>query len=616
MIAVTDPPRRSTDRTMQHTGPVRPVPHMNIRGTMTEPKNGLQNNNEPKPQNADNASASENKAGNASAASTDASLQAHEKSGNTHSGWKGWVLSAIAVIIVAAIVFAVVNHTRAGKESATQAGTPAQTVTIGLKLAPTNLDIRNTAGSSLDQVLIGNVYEGLVSRNEENKVVPALAKSWEVSDDGLTYTFHLNKGMHFSNGDELNADDVVWSIQQLEEKQYHDADALRNFKSISAPNADTVVITLTKPYSQLLWALSGRAGLVFDKDAKYVAKTQAVGSGPYKVAKFTPNNSIELVADENYWGSNKPKTKNIVIPYFADDNAAVNALKSGDVQVLAPITYALAESALDARIETKSSDSNGTEYSKESGDLTSRFVVKVGDGTDKYVLAMNNAKGKATADKKVREAIRYAIDHDQLIASRGGVDAKLGGPIPSLDPGYRDLSSKYPHDIEKARELMKQAGYSADHPLKLTLTYPNTYGTELGEQLRSQLKEAYIELKVNVVEFSTWLQDVYTDKDYDLSMVDHNESHDFSQWTRPDYYYGYDNRKVQQLYEEAMGATNDDARDAKLAEAAQTVSEDAAADWLFNYRVATAMDKGVEGFPLNMNQTFMPLAQLTYTPAK
>ena len=563
MIAVTDPPRRSTDKTMQHTGPVRPMPHMNIRGTMTEPKNGLQNNNEPKPQNADNASASENKAGNASAASTDASLQAHEKSGNTHSGWKGWVLGAIAVIIVAAIVFAVVNHTRAGKESAIQTVTPAQTVTIGLKLAPTNLDIRNTAGSSLDQVLIGNVYEGLVSRNEENKVVPALAKSWEVSDDGLTYTFHLNKGMHFSNGDELDADDVVWSIQQLEEKQYHDADALRNFKSISAPNADTVVITLTKPYSQLLWALSGRAGLVFDKDAKYVAKTQAVGSGPYKVAKFTPNNSIELVADENYWGSNKPKTKNIVIRYFADDNAAVNALKSGDVQVLAPITYALAESALD-----------------------------------------------------VREAIRYAIDHDQLIASRGGVDAKLGGPIPSLDPGYRDLSSKYPHDIEKARELMKQAGYSADHPLKLTLTYPNTYGTELGEQLRSQLKEAYIELKVNVVEFSTWLQDVYTDKDYDLSMVDHNESHDFSQWTRPDYYYGYDNRKVQQLYEEAMGATNDDERDAKLAEAAQTVSEDAAADWLFNYRVATAMGKGVEGFPLNMNQTFMPLAQLTYTPTK
>jgi peptide/nickel transport system substrate-binding protein len=121
---------------------------------------------------------------------------------------------------------------------------------------------------------------------------------------------------------------------------------------------------------------------------------------------------------------------------------------------------------------------------------------------------------------------------------------------------------------------------------------------------------------VNVVEFSTWLQDVYTDKDYDLSMVDHNESHDFSQWTRPDYYYGYDNRKVQQLYEEAMGATNDDERDAKLAEAAQTVSEDAAADWLFNYRVATAMGKGVEGFPLNMNQTFMPLAQLTYTPTK
>lgn len=211
--------------------------------------------------------------------STDASLQAHAKRPGGGPRRSIWAIVAVIVIAVALIVG--FWHPWARKADQTQSSGAADTVAIGLKLAPTNLDIRNTAGSALDQVLIGNVYEGLVARSSENKVVPALAKSWDVSADGLKYTFHLNTGLTFSNGDPLTAEDVVWSINELESKQYHDADALKNSKSVSAPNSDTVVIELTKPYANLLWALTGRAGLVFDKDAKYVAKTQAVGSGPY-----------------------------------------------------------------------------------------------------------------------------------------------------------------------------------------------------------------------------------------------------------------------------------------------------------------------------------------------
>ena len=523
--------------------------------------------------------------------STDASLQAHAKRPGGGPRRSIWAIVAVIVIAVALIVG--LWHPWARKADQTQSSGAADTVAIGLKLAPTNLDIRNTAGSALDQVLIGNVYEGLVARSSENKVVPALAKSWDVSPDGLKYTFHLNTGLTFSNGDPLTAEDVVWSINELESKQYHDADALKNFKSVSAPNSDTVVIELTKPYANLLWALTGRAGLVFDKDAKYVAKTQAVGSGPYVVAQFTPNSSITLKANPEYWGA-QPKTPTVVVKYFADDNAAVNALKSNEVQVLAPITASLA---------------------KPFEDDPAHYTVEAGDGTDKYVLGMNNAADKPTGDKRVREAIRYAIDHDQLIAARGGTDKALGGPIPSLDPGYEDLTDLYPHDVEKAKALLTEAGYTKEHPLKLTLTYANTYGTDIGDQLRSQLKAVNIDLKVNVVEFSTWLQDVYTDKDYDLSLVDHNESHDFTQWSNADYYYNYNNPKVAELTDEALGSTDDAKRDELLAQAARIVSQDAAADWLFNYRVTTAMDKGVSGFPVNMNQTLMPLAELSYTPA-
>ena len=220
--------------------------------------------------------------------------------------------------------------------------------------------------------------------------------------------------------------------------------------------------------------------------------------------------------------------------------------------------------------------------------------------------------GNHTGDPGIRKAIGSPNDQEDLIAPRGGPDAPLGGPIPSLDPGYEDLTDLYPHDVDKALELMAEAGYGPDNPLTLRLEYSNTYGTDLGDQLRSQLAQIGIDLQVEVVEFSTWLQDVYTNKDYDLSLVDHNESHDFYQWADPEYYYNYDNPEVQSLYAQALAATDDAARDDLLRQAARMVSEDAPADWLFNYRITTAWVNGVQGFPVNLNQTQLPLWNLAY----
>ena len=187
-------------------------------------------------------------------ATTDASLASRAKNPKKN-GPKWWLISLIAVIVAVAVVIGVTLAFGGKKDdkSASSSNQYADTVTIGLKLAPTNLDIRNTAGSALDQILIGNVYEGIVARDSKNQVAPAIASSWETSKDGLTYTFHLNKNMTFSNGDKLDAEDVAWSINELIAKGYHDADALAAVSKVEAKDADTAVITLKTPNSNLLW---------------------------------------------------------------------------------------------------------------------------------------------------------------------------------------------------------------------------------------------------------------------------------------------------------------------------------------------------------------------------
>ena len=535
--------------------------------------------------NADaTTAATSNAASSNGAASTDESLNARVRTSKSPRSNK-WGIIIAAVVAIAIIVGAVAIF---NGRNAQQSANKADTVTIGLKLAPPSLDIRRQSGSAIEQVLIGNVYEGLVSRDSDNAVQPGLAKSWDISTDGTTYTFHLNRNMTFSNGDVLDADDVAWSINQLKEKQYYNANQVESLSKAEALDANTVRITLSSPDSNLLWYLTGRPGLVFDKDATYNAKTQAVGSGPYTVESFDSASKMVLKANPKYWGTaHKPATQHVVIDFITDDNAAVNALKSGDVDVLSPVNATLAKS-LD----------------------TNTYHVSASDGSDKFVLAFNCAN-KKLADKRVRQAIRYGINHKEIIASRGGVDTALGGPIPSVDPGYEDLTGLYPHDEAKAKQLMREAGYSTSKPLKLTLTYANTYGTELGDQLKSQLAAIGIDLNINYVEFSTWLQDVHANGDYELSLVDHAESHDFYKWTTPEYYYHYDNRNVQALYAKALAATDEKESDEYLKQAAKTVSEDAPADWLFGYRVTVAYNKGIKGFPDKLSQTVLPLWQIS-----
>jgi peptide/nickel transport system substrate-binding protein len=144
----------------------------------------------------------------------------------------------------------------------------------------------------------------------------------------------------------------------------------------------------------------------------------------------------------------------------------------------------------------------------------------------------------------------------------------------------------------------------------LTLTYANVYPTAIGDVLTSELADVGITLKVQRVDFATWLDSVFTKKDFDLSMVNHTESRDFGNWADPDYYFGYDNAEVQRLYAASLATTDQGEKVRALQQAAKLVSEDAAAEWLYTATTTTAVRDGVTGFPFDSTTTRLDLADL------
>lgn len=452
---------------------------------------------------------------------------------------------------------------------------PDAVVTVRLVSEPSNLDIRETAGAALDQILIDNVYQGLVSRTPDQKIEPKLASDYKVSPDGLTYTFTVRDGVTFHDGSPLTVDDVVWSLQQVKSTpSYSDSDRLARVQTIAA-NGKDVVLTLSQPDSSLLWNLTGRAGLVLKKDDTTDRKTKANGTGPFTLTSWKQGDSITFDRNDAYWGD-KAKVKEVVFSYIPDNQAALNGALAHELDVVTGF------------------DANLKDQVEANGD----FTLVLGKSTDKGTLAMNSTKAPLS-DKRVRQAIRQAIDHDAIVKALGAGQT-LYGPIPELDPGYEDLSSTAPFDPAAAKKLLADAGVK---DLTLTLTIPSFYGTTVSQILVSNLNDVGITLKVKAVEFPTWLNDVYINKNYDLSFVLHTEARDFENWANPNYYFTYDNPEVQKLYQESLSATDAQASADLLKQAAKIVADDQAADWLYNGASIVAVGTDVSGFPsINVNE--------------
>ena len=232
---------------------------------------------------------------------------------------------AVVVLTTAALVAAC----SAGSGEAT--GGARTDVVVGLTGEPTNLDFTTTSGSAIPQLLMNNVYEGLVTVDQEGEVQPRLAESWEVNGDRTGYTFTLHDGVTFSDGSPFTADDVVASINRVQDDWTLSLRSKMDVVEQAEAVSDTeVAVTLKHPSNAWLFDMGTSVGAMFPDDLSADLATETVGTGPYTVEEVAPGDHITLAARDDYWGD-APAVPDVTVRYFADANAQANAVRSGDV---------------------------------------------------------------------------------------------------------------------------------------------------------------------------------------------------------------------------------------------------------------------------------------------
>ncbi len=451
----------------------------------------------------------------------------------------------------------------------------AQTdITIGMQLEPPNLDPTAGAAAAIDEVVYANVFEGLTRFASDGSVKPALAESWEISDDGLTYTFTLQSGVTFHDGSTFNAEDVKFSLDRSRAENSTNAQKqlFDGIESIEVPDLQTVVINLSAPNGALLFNLAWGDAIVMSPDTFDKAKTEPVGTGPFKFSRWVQGDRIELEKNPEYWGASA-KLEKVTFKFISEPTAAFAALMAGDVDAFPvyPAPENLAQFEADPR-----------------------FSVVVGSTEGETILSTNN-KQAPFDNKLVRQAVAHAINRQEIIdGAMFGYGTPIGTHFAPHHPAYKDFTDNSSYDVDKAKELLKEAGFEDGFKTTLKLP-PPSYARRGGEIIAAQLRQVGIEAEISNLEWAQWLEQVFRGKDFGLTIVSHTEPMDIGIYARPDYYFQYDNADFQKLISDLTLETDEEKRNIMLQEAQEIIAADYVNGYLFQLAKTGVANAKIEG---------------------
>lgn len=358
-----------------------------------------------------------------------------------------------------------------------------------------SLDPHQTVAAGTREVLF-NIFEGLVKPNSDGEMIPAVAEKYTLSEDGTTYTFTLREGVKFHNGQTVTAEDVVYSINRCaavpEGQEKPLVAAFSAVKSVEALDEKTVAVTIAQ---RDLEFISYMTAAIIPADYEN-QDTAPVGTGPFKFVSRIPQQDFVMERFEDYWGAPAWLDK-VTYKICENADALVMNLNGGSIDLCAHLTSA------------------------QASQLNQNFQVLEGTMNLVQAIYLNN-QAKPFDNQLVRQALCYAIDRQGIMDMvADGHGTAVGSSIYPAFTKYflPELVDKYPHSVEKAKELLAQAGYPDG--FDMTISVPNNYQPHMdtAEVVAEQLREAGINVTIQPVEWSTWLDTIYNGRQFQATVV-------------------------------------------------------------------------------------------------
>ena len=451
-------------------------------------------------------------------------------------------------------------------------------ITVGLQLEPPHLDPTSAAAGAIDSVLYSNVFEGLTRFMSDGSIVPGLAASWEISDDGLTYTFSLRDGVTFHDGTTMDAEDVKFSLDRiLAEDSANAQKALYTaISSVDVVDPQTVTLTLSEPNGNMLFNLAWGDAVIVAPESIENIKQNPIGTGAFKFVSWTQGDSIQLEKNPDYWGT-PAVLDSATFKFISDPTAAFAAMMAEDIDAFSgfPAPENLPQFEADPR-----------------------FQVLVGSTEGETILSTNNLQPPFD-DVRVRQAVAHAIDRQAIIdGAMFGYGTPIGTHFAPHNPAYVDLTGQSNYDPEKSKALLAEAGLADGFETTLHLP-PPSYARRGGEIIAAQLAEVGITAEIINVEWAQWLETVFRGKNFGLTIVSHTEPMDIGIYARPEYYFQYDNAAFQELMTTLNATTDPDMRTEMMQQAQQIIADDYVNGYLFQLAALGVAKADLQGLWAN-----------------
>ncbi len=461
-------------------------------------------------------------------------------------------------------------------------------ITIGI---PQDLDslVPSLSQGAGTQEILYNIYEGLYKPDSEGNLVPAVASDYTMSEDGLVYTFTLRDGIKFHNGNPVTVEDVKYSIETCAGLNGGEPviSAFSNIVSVETPDERTVVITLKESSSPFMAILSTVEAAIVPADVTDL-QTNPVGTGPYKFVSRSLQENVVLERFDGYWGE-PAHIKDITLKVLADSDSIVMNLEGGAVDLVARISTA------------------------QAAELGDDFEVL--EGTMNLVQAMYLNNAAAPFDnEKVRQALCYTVNKQEILdfVSEGKGTLVGSSMFPAFGKYYvEELNDLYTTDLEKAKALLGEAGYADG--FSFTMKVPSNYQqhVDTAQVVAEQLKQINVTANIELIEWETWLNDVYQGRDFEATLVGVDASTltagaMLSRFRSDAHnnFINYNNQEYDAAYKEALAAeaVMDDEKATEAYKKCETILAETAANvYIQDMCELVAVRKGFTGY------TFYPL---------